>query len=245
MEQILEVKEISKIFKNGRGVKQVSFDVFKGDVFGFIGPNGSGKTTILKIIMGLIHPDKGNIRIFGHNIVNNFELAMKQVGCMVETADAYDYMTAFENLRLSARFYPEISKSRIYEVLEQVGLNPYKTEKVRNYSLGMKQRLALGSALLSNPKLVILDEPTNGLDIDGIIDCRNTIRNLASEKGITFLISSHMINELSMVANRIGIMKNGSLISFGNVSDLLKEGMTLEQFLISTLHSSKGEDHDE
>src|SRR5690606_17846567 len=155
-----------------RGVRDISFEVAKGDIFGFIGPNGAGKTTILKIIMGLIHQDQGSVRILGHNVTEQFEQAIERVGCMIETADAYEYMSAFDNLKLAARFYPELPKSRIDEVLEQVGLTPYKKEKVSGFSFGMKQRLALGSALLSKPELVILDEPTNGLDFEGILDFR-------------------------------------------------------------------------
>ncbi|MFC5649488.1 ABC transporter ATP-binding protein [Paenibacillus solisilvae] len=242
MSSLLEVKEITKRYKNGRGVQDVSFDVAKGDIYGFIGPNGAGKTTLLKIITGLIRPDHGSIRLFGHNITDRFEQAMERVGCIIETADAYDYMSSYDNLKLSARFYPDLPKNRIDQVLEQVGLAPYKKERVGGYSLGMKQRLALASALLSNPQLVILDEPTNGLDIEGMVDVRHTIQQLAHEQGITFLISSHMIHDLSMIVNRIGIMNHGSIIRVGNVDELLTGGLTLEQYVISQLQTSKEAD---
>lgn len=245
MDTVLEVSEITKHYKNGRGVRDISFDLAKGDIFGFIGPNGAGKTTLLKIIIGLIQPDHGNIRIFGHNVMDQFEQAIKQVGCMIETAGAYEYLSASDNLKLSARFYPELPKTRIDEVLEQVGLAPYKKERVNGLSLGMKQRLGLASALLANPKLVILDEPTNGLDIEGIVDFRNTIHQLAHEQEVTFLISSHMINELSLIAGRIGIMQNGQLIRIGNVNELVKPGITLEQYIVSQLHTPKEGDYDD
>jgi ABC-type multidrug transport system ATPase subunit len=239
---LLEVREVTKLYKNGRGVHHVSFDVSKGDIFGFIGPNGAGKTTMLKLMMGLIRPDQGNIRIFGHSVMEQFEQAMERVGCIVETADSYEYMSAYDNLKLSARFYPDLPKTRIDQVLDEVGLAPYKHERVAGYSLGMKQRLAIASALLSNPQLVILDEPTNGLDIEGMVDVRNTIRQLALEQGITFLISSHMIHDLSMIVNRIGIMNNGHLIRLGNVKELLKEEMTLEQYVLMQIQAAKGAD---
>ncbi|ETI68476.1 ABC transporter ATP-binding protein [Neobacillus vireti] len=245
METALEVKGITKRYKSGRGVRDIRFDIAKGDIFGLNGPNGAGKTTLLKIIIGLIRPDHGSVTIFGNNTTDQFEQAMKQVGCMIETADSYDYLSAYDNLKLSARFYPELPRTRIDEVLEQVGLAPYKKEKVNGFSLGMKQRLRLASALLSKPKLVILDEPTNGLDIEGIVNFRNTIQQLACEHGITFLISSHMINELSLIAGRIGIMQNGQLIRVGGVNELVKPGITLEQYIVSQLHTSKEGDHDD
>lgn len=242
MGNLLEVSEVSKLYKNGRGVRNVSFGVSKGDIFGFIGPNGAGKTTLLKIIMGLLRPDSGNIRIFGHNVSDRFEQAMEHVGCIIETADAYDYMSGYDNLKLSARFYPALPKQRVDQVLEQVGLAPYKNERVTGYSLGMKQRLALASALLSNPQLVILDEPTNGLDIEGMVDFRKTVRQLAEEEEITFLISSHMIHDLSMIVNRIGIMHNGNLIRLGKVNELINEKMTLEQYVVSQIQNLKEAD---
>jgi ABC-type multidrug transport system ATPase subunit len=242
LSNLLEVKEVTKLYKNGRGVRNVSFDVAKGDIFGFIGPNGAGKTSLMKIITGLIRQDHGTIRLFGHNVTDRFEQAMERVGCIIETADAYEYMSSYDNLKLSARFYPDLPSNRIDQVLEQVGLAPYKKERVGGYSLGMKQRLALASALLSNPQLVILDEPTNGLDIEGMVEVRNTIRQLAHEQGITFLISSHMIHDLSMIVNRIGIMNHGSLICTGNVDELLKGEMTLEQYVISQIQTPKEEE---
>jgi ABC-type multidrug transport system ATPase subunit len=238
---LLTVSDVTKLYKNGRGIRQVSFAVAKGDVFGFIGPNGAGKTTMLKLIMGLIRPDAGDIHIFGQSVLERFEQAVDRVGCIVETADAYAYMSAYDNLKLAARFYPDLPKSRIAEVLDQVGLAPYQHERVSGYSLGMKQRLAIASALLSHPQLVILDEPTNGLDIEGMADVRNTIQQLA-QQGITFLISSHMIHDLSMIVNRIGIMNHGKLIRVGEVNALVKEAMTLEQYVLAELQAGKDVD---
>ncbi|TDF94398.1 ABC transporter ATP-binding protein [Paenibacillus piri] len=244
MGSILEVEEVTKLYANGRGVRNISFEVCKGDIFGFIGPNGAGKTTMLKIMMGLIRPDRGSIRIFGHSVSDRFEQAMAQVGCMIETADAYEYLSAYDNLKLSARFYRDLPKTRISQVLEQVNLADYKKERVDVYSLGMKQRLALASALLSKPQVVILDEPTNGLDVEGMVEFRRVILQLAREEGITFIISSHLMHDLSMVANRIGIMNNGHLIRLGAVHELINKEVTLEEYVVSQIQfSQEGEYH--
>nr|WP_207627750.1 MULTISPECIES: ABC transporter ATP-binding protein [Bacillaceae] len=240
----MELHGVTKQYKNGRGVRDISIDIARGDIFGLIGPNGAGKTTLLKIITGLIRPDHGNVSIFRNNTTDQFEHAMQHVGCMIETADAYEYLSGYDNLKLSARFYPKLPKTRLDEVLEQVGLAPYKKERVKGLSLGMKQRLGLASVLLSKPKLVILDEPTNGLDIEGIVAFRNTIQELAYEQNVTFLISSHMMNELSLIVNRIGLMQNGRLIRIGQVNELVKPGITLEQYIVSQLHTNKEGDHD-
>lgn len=244
MEKILEVKDLTKIFKNGRGVKDISFDIYKGDVFGFLGPNGAGKTTVMKIIAGLSKANQGEVKIFGYNILNDFEKAMAKVGCIIETAEAFEYLSAYKNLELAARFYKDIKKTRIDEVLELVGLNQFKHEKVNNFSLGMKQRLGLASAILSNPELVILDEPTNGLDIEGTVDIRNTIASLAKEQQVTFLISSHLIHEIELICNRIGIINNGIMIKEGLVSELLNdEYKTLEDFFIGQVRAQGGVKH--
>lgn len=236
---ILQVNEVTKLYKNGRGIQNVSFDISKGDILGLIGPNGAGKTTLLKVITGLIRPSRGSIRIFNHSLEERFEQAMEHVGCIIESADAYDNRSAYHNLKLAARFYPNLPKTRIDQVLELVGLDSYKNERVSGYSLGMKQRLALASALLSNPQLVILDEPTNGLDLEGMIDLRSIIQQLARVQGIAFLISSHMIHDLSLIVTRIGIMLEGSLIHQGNVKELLSDDSTLEQYVVKQIQLSK------
>jgi len=241
MEKILEVKNLTKIYRNGRGVKDISFDIFKGDIFGFLGPNGAGKTTVMKIVTGLSRADKGEVKIFGYDIAEQFEKAMAKVGCLIETADAYEYMSAYRNLELAARFYKDIKKTRIEEVLQDVGLGQFKNEKVGTFSLGMKQRLGLALAILSEPEFVILDEPANGLDIEGMVDIRNTITHLAREKQRTFFISSHLIHEIELVCNRIGIIINGELTREGRVSELLSDKYsTLEDYYIRQLRGEGG-----
>lgn len=242
MEKTLEVRNLTKIYGNGRGIKDISFDIFKGDIFGFLGPNGAGKTTVMKTITGLSRADKGEVKIFGYDIAEYYEKAMAKVGCLIETAEAYEYMSAYKNLELMARFYKDINKNRIEEVLQDVGLGQFKNEKVGTFSLGMKQRLGLALAILSEPELVILDEPLNGLDIEGMVDMRNTISHLAREKHTTFFISSHLIHEIELICNRIGIITNGELIREGRVSELLKDKYnSLEDYYISQLRGKGGE----
>lgn len=240
MEKVLEVKNLTKRYKNNRGIDNISFDVFKGDIYGFLGPNGAGKTTVMKAITGLVKANNGDIKIFGYDLKNDFREAMANVGCIVETADAYEYMSACDNLRLAARYFKEIDKNRIEEVLGLIGLYEFKDEKVAQYSLGMKQRLGLALALLSRPKLVILDEPTNGLDIEGVVEIRNIIKTLAAEEGVTFFISSHLIHEIELTCNRFGIIYNGKLIKEGEVSDILGRSSSLESFFLEQVSGNRG-----
>ncbi|MFF2878962.1 ABC transporter ATP-binding protein [Gottfriedia sp. NPDC057991] len=236
MEKILEVNNLTKIYKNGRGVKNINFEVYKGEVFGFLGPNGAGKTTIMKAIVGLNTIQTGTVSIFGTNLHENFEEAIKHVGSIIETADLYLYMTAYNNLKIASRFYKSISETDIDEILDVVKIKEYKNEKVRNFSLGMKQRLALAIALLSKPKFVILDEPTNGLDIEGTIEMRNLIIKLAKEQQITFFISSHLVHEIELMCSRVAIIHYGELVNNGKeISEIKKEVNSLEEFYMSSI----------
>jgi ABC-2 type transport system ATP-binding protein len=236
MENVIEVSNLTKKYNNNRGIENISFNVAKGEIYGFFGPNGSGKTTVMKILTGLIRADQGKASLFGYDIAAQFEQAMTKVGSLIETADAYEYMSGYKNLVLAARFYPGLPRTRITEVLELVGLAPYAKEKVANYSLGMKQRLGLASALLSAPELVILDEPTNGLDIEGMVDVRETIVRLAKEQGITFFISSHLIREMELMCSRIGIVHKGKFIKETSMNELLQDSYeSLEQYYLAQI----------
>ncbi|MCX7748357.1 MAG: ABC transporter ATP-binding protein [Clostridia bacterium] len=240
MEKVLEVKGLTKIFKNGRGIKDLSFDIYKGEIFGLLGPNGAGKTTAMKIISGLMKPNKGEIKVFDKDLFTNFEQCMQKMGFIIETVEAHQFMSAYKNLRLASRFYENITDSRIEEVLELVGLTSYKKEKVANFSLGMKQRLGLAMAMLSRPDLLILDEPSNGLDIEGIIEIREAILKLAQNQHTSFIISSHLAHEIEVTATRIGIIIDGQLIATGNMKEITKEGQTLEDFYIKHQKNKKG-----
>jgi len=239
VEPILKVNEVSKQYNNGYGIRDVSLEIGKGDIVGLFGPNGAGKTTLLKIITGLIRPDHGSISLFGYDSSEQFETGMACVGCVIESADAYEYMSVYENLKLASRFYPQLKKSRIDQVLELVSLLPCKWVKAGQLSLGLKQRLALAGALLPEPDMVILDEPTNGLDIEGMIDIRQTIERLAGEQGTSFLIASHMIGDMEKLINRYVIIHQGTILKEGNKRDLESSGLTLEQFYMSQIQSIK------
>jgi ABC-type multidrug transport system ATPase subunit len=246
VEPIVQVRDLSKEYRNKRGIRNIGLELRKGDIYGLLGPNGAGKTTLLKLMTGLIRPDRGAVTLFGHDIEESFEPAMRRVGCMIESADFYDYVTASQYLKLVSNFYPELPKERIGEVLGYVGLSSFAQDKIRNYSTGMKQKLALAAAVLPNPELVLLDEPTNGLDIEGIVLFRELVKRLSEEHGITFLISSHMIHELEQMCNRIGILYNGTLVQEGQVAELLTGSPSLEQYYIEQLRKAKeGEGNDQ
>ena len=233
MEKVIEIKELTKIYKNGRGIQNLSLDIYKGDIFGFLGPNGSGKTTAMKIMTGLMKADSGTVKLLGYNIVDEYEKAMERVGCIIETAESYPYLTAYENLKLFSRYYKNIGDDRINEVLELTGLSKYRNEKAKNFSLGMKQRLGLSAAILSKPDLVILDEPLNGLDVEGMIEIRKLIKRLAETEKTTFFISSHLIHDVELTCTRIGILYEGKLLNVDYMQNILSNYATLENYFIS------------
>jgi ABC-2 type transport system ATP-binding protein len=233
LEKIIEITNLTKLYKNGRGIENINLEIHRGDIFGFLGPNGAGKTTAMKIMTGLIKPDSGDVKIFGHSVQENFEKAMSQVGCIIETAESYPYLTAFENLKQFSRYYKDIDNKRIDEVLEITGISKYKNEKPRKFSLGMKQRLGIAAAILSRPQVVILDEPLNGLDVEGMIDMRNLIKNLAEKENTTFFISSHLIHDVELTCNRIGVLYNGKMLNVDTTINILNNYATLENYFIS------------
>ena len=241
MEKVLEVDGLTKLYNNGRGVKDINFEVYKGDVFGFLGPNGAGKTTVMKSITGLNMFRNGRVEILGFDLKTQFEKALGKVGAIIETADLYEYMSAYNNLKIASRFYKNMEKYSIDEILDIVQLTEFKNEKVSKFSLGMKQRLALALALISKPELVILDEPTNGLDIEGTVEMRNLIIELATKKGITFFISSHLVHEIELMCNRVAIINNGQLINKGeNIKSIKEKYASLEDFYMNEVNSVRG-----
>ena len=242
MEKVLVVEGLTKLYNNGRGVRDISFEVYKGDVFGFLGPNGAGKTTVMKSITGLNTFKNGRVEILGFDLKTQFEKALGKVGAIIETADLYEYMSAYHNLKIASRFYKNMEMYSIDEILDIVKLTEFKEEKVSKFSMGMKQRLALALALLSKPELVILDEPTNGLDIEGTIQMRNLIIELATTKGITFFISSHLVHEIELMCNRVAIINNGQLINNGEYTQSIKEKYaSLEEFYMDKVNNVGGE----
>ncbi len=220
-EIVLKLNNISKSYGSRQAVNSLSLTAYKGDVYGFLGPNGSGKTTTIRMITGLIRPDAGSIEICSMDIKKDHNSALANLGAIVEYPVFYDYMSGYANLRLIAKYYPRITGRRVNEVLDTVGLTSDKNRKVKTYSLGMRQRLGIAAALLNNPGVVVLDEPTNGLDPQGVIELREFIRQLAGDLGITFLISSHILREVETICNRVGIISNGRMVIEGYLDDLL------------------------
>ncbi|MEK4063001.1 MULTISPECIES: ABC transporter ATP-binding protein [unclassified Paenibacillus] len=218
---LLEARGINKTFGSRKVVNNLNLSIETGDIYGFLGPNGAGKTTTIRILLGLISPDSGEVKIDGVSLRTDFKKSISAIGAMIDPA-FYTYLSGYDNLRLIANLIPGMNNSNIKEVLDIVGMMERAEDKVKTYSLGMKQRLGIASALLNNPKLIILDEPTNGLDPQGMVEIRELIVHLAKEKGISFLISSHLLVEVEQICTKVGIIKEGNLLVEGNVKQLLK-----------------------
>lgn len=239
MDKILEVSGLGKTYKNGRGIEDIQLSLKEGEVFGLLGPNGAGKTTLLKCITGLLSPNHGQIYIFGKDITKNYKEAIRSVGAYVGSPTIHKHMTAAQNLRIALRYYPELPKSKIEDVLKEVGLEKFSNEKTANFSMGMLQRLELALVLIGNPRLIILDEPTNGLDIDGILLFRKVITE-RSRKGVSFLISSHVTSELECLCSRFGIIINGTFVHTGTVEKESERG-TMEKIYLEKIGESSYE----
>jgi len=221
------------MYKNNRGICDINLTINRGDIFGFLGPNGAGKTTTMKIMTGLITPDSGDVKILGYSVLEDFEKAMSKVGCIIETAESYQYLTAYENLKQFSRYYKGIDDKRIDEVLNLTGMLRFKHEKTKKFSLGMKQRLGIAAAILSRPEVVILDEPFNGLDVEGMIDMRNIIKHLAEKENTTFFISSHLIHDVELTCNKIGILYGGKMVNVDSTENILNNYASLENYFVS------------
>ena len=217
MKTVVELKNVTKTIRGKKIIDDLSFKVDEGEVFGFLGPNGAGKTTTIRMIVGLIGITSGEITICGKNVAKDFENAIQHVGAIVENPELYKFLTGYQNLQQVARLIKGISKEKIDEIVELVGLKDRIHDKVKRYSLGMRQRLGIAQSLLHDPKILILDEPTNGLDPAGIREMRDYLRSLAREKGLAIIVSSHLLLEMEMMCDRIAIIQKGKLI---NVQDV-------------------------
>ncbi len=221
-DKIIEINSLTKDFKDLRAVNSLNLNVFEGDVFGFLGPNGAGKSTTIRMLLSLIKPTEGSIKLFGKTLQKNRIEILKRIGAIVEKPDFYGYLSAYKNLEILGKISgKEISKNRIMEVLELVGLSKRYKSKVKTFSHGMKQRLGLGQALLHNPDLIILDEPTTGLDPQGMKEIRDLILHLSKVEKKTIFLSSHILYEVELVANRMIIINKGTTKVEGYVKDLL------------------------
>lgn len=223
MEPIVQIENLTKTINGRTIIDSISFQVHKGEVFGFLGPNGAGKTTTIRMIVGLMEITSGDIKIGGWSIHSHFEKAVRSIGAIVENPEMYKFLTGWQNLKQYARMSAVVSDEKIAEIIKLVGLTDRIHDKVKTYSLGMRQRLGLAQSLLHNPEVLILDEPTNGLDPAGIREIRDYLRYLAKEKNMAVIVSSHLLSEMEMMCDRIGIIQNGKLIDVQLVHDFVQE----------------------
>lgn len=221
---LVSVKKLTKSYGNFQALHDVNFEVHRADVFGFLGPNGAGKSTTLRILLGLISPDGGQLELFGKSLGSSRTEIMSRIGCIVEKPDFYKYLSARKNLEIFGRLSgADVSRMNTDRMLDFVGLSGRGGDKIAGFSHGMKQRLGLAQALLHEPELIVLDEPTTGLDPQGIIDMRELILRLSSELGKTVMLSSHLLSEIELIANRMVIISKGRTLREGSVKELLNE----------------------
>jgi ABC-type multidrug transport system ATPase subunit len=250
MSFIIEVKGLTKVFKETTAVDNLSFSVPKGEVYGFLGQNGAGKSTTIRMLLTLVKPTAGSINISGHNLSHHRKEVLKKTGAIIEKPDLYKYLTALENISIMARLSGmRLTKKVLLQKLENVGLAERANSKVSTFSQGMKQRLGIASALVHDPQLIILDEPTNGLDPQGIADVRNLILSLSKNEGKTIFVSSHLLSEIEMIADSMLIIDKGKKVAEGKVTELLNPSDTivaletgddeLTQNFLSSTHWSK------
>ncbi|MCX6151762.1 MAG: ABC transporter ATP-binding protein [Ignavibacteriales bacterium] len=224
-EKVIEVNGLTKQFKEVRAVDNLNLNVFKGDVFGFLGPNGAGKSTTIRMLLTLIRPTAGQIKIFDKKLKEKRKEILRRIGAIVEKPDFYLYLSAYKNLEILGKISgADTTSKKIMELLELVGLEKRFKSKVKTFSHGMKQRLGLAQALLHDPDLIILDEPTTGLDPQGMKEIRDLIIHLSKDRGKTVFLSSHILSEVELIANRMIIINKGSTIVEGNVQDILNSG---------------------
>ncbi|MBY0203433.1 ABC transporter ATP-binding protein [Paenibacillus cucumis (ex Kampfer et al. 2016)] len=221
-DSVLSVQHLKKKIGRKWIIKDVTFDVKPGEIFGFLGPNGAGKTTTIRMLVDLIKPTEGKISVCGYDVNRDPERALKYVGSIVENPEVYTYLTGWENLEHFARMQPGVDHDRIQEVVNIVRLDQRIHDKVRTYSLGMRQRLGIAQALLGRPRLLILDEPTNGLDPKGIKELREFIKQLASE-GMAVFVSSHLLSEIQLLCDRVAIISTGRVLAVGGVNELIED----------------------
>jgi ABC-type multidrug transport system ATPase subunit len=240
-EHVIKTNSLVKEYKDFKAVDGLNLEVFKGDVFGFLGPNGAGKSTSIRMILGLIAPSSGSIELFGKPFNENRESSLRKIGAIVEKPDFYLYLSAYKNLEILGRLSgADTSKKHIESLLDLVGLGTRAQSKVETFSHGMKQRLGLAQALIHQPELIILDEPTTGLDPQGIKEMRELILHLSKDQGITIFHSSHLLHEVEMTSNRMMIMYKGKAIQSGLVSELLNANNLRVTFEVDLLEKAVG-----
>lgn len=223
-EPIVQLQNVTKRIGSKTIIDKLTFNVPRGEVFGFLGPNGAGKTTTIRMMVGLMAITEGDILIGGHSIQTHFEKAIKQVGAIVENPEMYNYLSGWHNLVHYSRMVPGITHHRIQEVVSLMGLDNRIHDKVKTYSLGMRQRLGVAQAILHKPALLILDEPTNGLDPAGIRELRDYLRRLSQNEGVSVVVSSHLLSEMELMCDRVAIIQNGRLVDVRLTKDFVEDG---------------------
>ncbi len=217
----VSIKNLNKTIGKRHILHDITFDAYAGEVFGFLGPNGAGKTTTIKMIVGLLSIDDGEISICGKSVAKDFEGALDNIGGIVENPEMYKQLTGYQNLWQYARMRTGVTEQRIKEVVEIVGLSNRINEKITKYSLGMRQRLGVAQAILHHPKVLILDEPTNGLDPAGIKELRDILKKLAHEEGVCVIVSSHLMSEMELMCDRVGVIANGKMLGVYSIDEML------------------------
>lgn len=239
-EKIIEIKGLSKKFKDVLAVDELDLNVYRGDVFGFLGPNGAGKSTTIRMLVSLIFPTRGEIRIFGKKLLDDRNNILRRIGAIIEKPDFYRTLTAYKNIEILGKISgTDTSKKHIMEVLDTVGLADRAFSKVKTYSHGMKQRLGIAQALIHNPELIILDEPTTGLDPQGMKDIRDLILHLSKDLKKTIFLSSHILYEVQIVSSRMIIINKGKKLVEGSVQDLLNSTTLNVEFTVSDLQKAR------
>ncbi|MGG6448252.1 ABC transporter ATP-binding protein [Pseudobacillus badius] len=238
MDYVVRTNGLTKIVKGKTLVSNVNLHIKKGEIYGFLGRNGAGKTTIMKMLTGLISPTTGEIALFGQKLTETTKSGLKRVGSIIEYPIFFEHLSAMENLQLHCEYLGFYDKKAITQALDMVHLNGVEDKIVKDFSLGMKQRLGIVRAIITKPELIILDEPTNGLDPIGIKDMRDLIRMLNKEYGITFLLSSHILGEIEQVADRIGVIKNGKLVNEVTLADISKQRTDYIEIVTSDVEKS-------
>ena len=236
---IIQIKSLCKTFGQFRAVGNLDLTVYEGDIYGFLGPNGAGKSTTIRMLLSLITPTSGEISVFGHTLSSHRNAILRRIGAIVEKPDFYLYLSAEQNLRILGKLSGmDITTHHIHKALDEVGLLDRANSKVKTFSYGMKQRLGIAQALLHDPELIILDEPTNGLDPVGVKEIRELILRLKADLGKTIFLSSHVLSEVELIANRMVIINKGTAVIEGSVNDLLNSGMLTVAFSVNDVHKA-------
>lgn len=233
MTAVLELNGVSRVYRNGRGLKNTSLSMSEGEIVGLLGANGSGKTTLMKIACGLTRPDTGEARVMGESVKDAPEKALAFVGALIETPALYPFMNGRDNLLCASDYLGIRGKKAAMDVLQKVGLSDFAKDKVKSYSLGMKQRLGLAMAFIGGKKLLLMDEPTNGLDIESAAQIKDAIKTMCCESGAAAIVSSHLASEIERFATRVIILHDGMVLKDVTISEVTKDGRTLEDYYLA------------